>query len=447
MSLHITTFLRQHDFPIADCPPYILAISGGLDSMVMAHAFVQEQIPVVLAHCNFGLRGAESDADEAFVRTWAQQRNLIYHIEHFETEAYAQAQGISIQMAARCMRYDFFDRLRQMHAYGPIATAHHADDTIETVLMQLGRGSGLAGMCGIPEVTEQVVRPLLQYSRMQLAAWALATGVAWREDSSNLTDDYLRNRIRHHVIPELEQAQEAGKDFRKQALLTMSNLRKAQNNYHWLLDERLRQFLKSTPDGILHLSNIALTTMPNSTELLRHWLRPKGFDDQTIEHVGAHLGQSGRTWSAGNWTITIDRHDVQLQDRSTVQLPTIEVLEEDILVRLGQGKTLFITQADASAKLQNTPDTCIVPRTLLIWPLKVRVWQEGDTFQPFGMKGKHQKVSDFLVNMKLSVAEKSTVRLLVTAQDTPVWLMGLRTDERFRVQSGEPDLVKFTLVG
>jgi tRNA(Ile)-lysidine synthase len=181
--------------------------------------------------------------------------------------------------------------------------------------------------------------------------------------------------------------------------------------------------------------------------LLRHWLKPKGFDDQTIEHIVAHLGQSGRTWSAGTWTVTVDRHDVQLQDISTVQQPALEVLEEDIMVRLGQGKTLFITQTDASAKLQNTPDTCIVPRALLVWPLKVRNWQEGDTFQPFGMSGKHQKVSDYLVNMKLSIAEKTTVRLLITAQDTPIWLMGLRTDERFRVQSGESDLVKFNFVG
>ncbi len=445
MSLSITPFLTQHQLPTSKCAPYLLAVSGGLDSMVLAHLFVQEQIPSAIAHCNFGLRGAESDADAAFVRQWAAAHRLTYHEEKFDTETFARQQGVSIQMAARSLRYAFFERLRQMHGYHYTVTAHHADDAIETLLMQLGRGSGLAGMSSIPAVNGSLLRPLLQFSRAELEVWAYAHRITWREDASNAKDDYLRNRIRHHVLPELSAAFD-GTDFRKQAMLTIANLRKAQRNYQWLLQDYLNKHLIVDADGLHRLPNEVATAMPDAAELLRVWLLPKGFDEQSVTHLAEHLGQPGHAWSAGDWHVATTQREVHLTNQSQQMLPDISITEADILVRLGGGKTLVITKQSASLPPQTDAHTLLVPANLLIWPLTVRSWQEGDQFQPFGMGGKHQKVSDYLVNLKYSRSQKQGVRLLLNGNGTPLWLMGLRTDERCRVHESDTDLVKFTLV-
>lgn len=446
MNLSISTQLALLGLPTGQCAPYLLAVSGGLDSMVMAHLFVQEQIPAAVAHCNFGLRGAESDVDEAFVRQWAVEHHLPFHTEKFDTEAFAQRDGVSIQMAARSLRYAFFERLRQMHAYHYTVTAHHADDSIETLLMQLGRGSGLAGMSSIPEISGAVVRPLLQYSRTDLEVWAANHRIIWREDASNAKDDYLRNRIRHHVVPELTTAFE-DTDFRKQAMLTIANLRKAQTNYQWLLEDHLRKHLVVDADGLQRLSNDAAFALPDANELLRVWLLPKGFDEQSVAHLAEHLGEPGRTWSTGDWQVATTRHEAHLTNRWQQMLPDISITEVDILVRLGGGKTLVITRQPASVPLQTDTQTLLVSAKVLIWPLTVRSWQEGDQFQPFGMGGRHQKVSDYLVNLKYSRAQKQGVRLLLNGDGTPLWLMGFRPDERCRVQAQDTELVKFSLVG
>jgi tRNA(Ile)-lysidine synthase len=303
-------------------------------------------------------------------------------------------------------------------------------------------------MSGIPAQNGAVLRPLLTVTRQQLVQYATSQGITWREDSSNQKDDYVRNRIRHHVVPALAQACASEPEaFRQQALTTLHNLQKAQRNYQWLLQDKLQQLIMQDANGNEILVTSAFASMPDHSELVRIWLGPKSFDEQTIAHICANIGKSGKTFTADSYQLTIDRHSLILSQPTQQGVPTITITPDDIMVRLGNGHSLFFTTAVASTPLQTEPDTILVPKQALIWPLKVRSWHEGDSFKPFGMGGKSQKVSDFLINNKLPITDKQTVRLLENGNNEIIWVLGLRSDERYRVVDVEAGMMRITLVG
>jgi tRNA(Ile)-lysidine synthase len=436
-------FFQRNNLPTSGCAPYLLAVSGGRDSMAMAHLFLEQNIPFQIAYCNFQLRGAESDADEAFVKAWAEKHQIVCHAERFDTRTVADTESMSIQMAARKLRYAYFERLRQIFHLDFICTAHHVSDVLETALYQFGRGAGLAGMSSIPERNGAILRPLLAIHARAIAAYAGANAIKWREDSSNASAHYARNFIRHKVVPQMEALNPA---FQHSALQTVQNLQKARNNYTWFLTKHLDQAFSIATDGSIKLPIVACTALPEPTEVLRHWLHPCGFLDDQIAQIAQNIIKTGWSITAGQRTLTVNRNELILSSKDlVVTLPDIQVTEQDIMVRLGNGTSMFRTSGNHETSLKTPPDTLLVPSELLKWPLKVRNCKVGESFQPFGMDGQSQKVQDFLVNKKVAVTDKQQVRVLENGDGTFIWLIGLRSDHRFRVQSLDADLVKFTV--
>jgi tRNA(Ile)-lysidine synthase len=439
---HIKDFFGRHQLPISNCQPYLVAVSGGRDSMALVDAMYAQKIPFVMAHCNFQLRGAESDADEKYVQNWAEARHIACYSKRFDTQEHTDDQGISIQMAARQLRYQFFDRLLQQHALSHVITAHHASDVIETALYQFNRGSGLAGMSSIPEVNGNILRPLLRCLPEQIKAYVEQEGLVWREDSSNAKDDYARNFIRHQVVPVFL---ELNPSFMSTALQTVENLKSARRTYTWLLDQLLQQHLKIDSAGSASLPIAVLESMPNAQELLRHWLLPKAYKQDQINHLAAQLHHTGWSMQAGDWIVTVDRQHLILSS-TTEQFLALPILKEDIMVRLGNGVVLFKTEVPKPAALTTDADTLYIDTQSITWPLSVRTWQTGDAFQPFGMDGKTQKIQDYLVHKKVSGPNKDLVRILANGDGRIIWVLGMRTDQRFAVPNSAKTVLKFTLV-
>jgi tRNA(Ile)-lysidine synthase len=435
-------FFQRHYLPLQQCEPYLLAVSGGRDSMVLAHLFLEHKIPFEIAHCNFQLRGAESDGDSEFVSNWAKKHQINCHIEQFQTKVFAHENGISTQMAARKLRYSYFDRLRQIFPLGQLCTAHHASDVIETALYQFARGSGLAGMSSIPEINGHIIRPLLALTSKQIAHYAHEHQITWREDSSNATSDYARNFVRHHIVPQFEVMNPV---FDQTAMQSVQNLKKTRNNYEWFLTKHLQQALITEANGQVRLPVMACAILPDPSELLRHWLKPYGFDTEQVQQIAQNLKKIGWSIKSGQNTVSVNRGELSLQTTEIPDLPDIIITKQDIMIRLGNGTSLFRTSGNHITELKTTPDTLLVQTDALKWPLRVRTWREGDTFQPFGMQGQTQKVQDYLVHKKVAITDKKQVRILENADGQIIWIVGMRSDHRFRVQNLEADLVKFTV--
>jgi tRNA(Ile)-lysidine synthase len=436
-------FFEKNGLPTQACSEYLVAVSGGLDSMVLAHLFLRAAIPFRIVHVNFGLRGAESDADQDFVSQFAQKNKIHFDTQMLDAKTASAQASISVQMAARNLRYAFFERLRQIHALDFVATAHHENDAIETALYHFSRGTGLSGLSGIPAIIGTIIRPLLATTRAEIWAYAQENHIAWREDSSNAKTDYTRNQIRHHIIPRFE---EINPSFIATATRNLSNIKKANHNYQWFLSQYLNQHLNTSNAERTTLDIATLKLLPEPIELIRHWLSSYGFDDELCQQIDQKLEQTGWSCTADEHTLYIDRGQIILVGKQ-IQLPEARLIQaDDIMVRLENGDSIILTSPGLLTDLRTEADTILVKKSLLQFPLSLRPWHEGDSFQPFGMQGQSQKVQDFLVNKKISVPDKSKLRILVNADGQIIWLVGLRFDHRFRAQSTEDAITKITFV-
>lgn len=411
----------------------LIACSGGVDSVVLARLLHKLEYQIALAHCNFGLRGLESDADEAFARELAENLGCPFYVKQFDTKAFAAAQGLSTQMAARDLRYAWFEELKLEH-YDRLLTAHHADDDLETFLIHLSRGSGLKGMTSIPEQRDWILRPFLGYPKKTLLDYAKKQGWLWREDSSNLQTDYLRNAIRLEVIPKLKQVDEDVLESFKQ---TKSHLGESQaliGDYLLLIQQLLFQ---ETDEG-LEMDLMKWADLPNKSALLNALFRPYGFTDLSALHVLPEA-QSGKYILAPNYRLLRDRDRLILQKR----------------VAKGPNEVFYIGETEKNIENPirlslkpigkvgyHDPSAIYVDRALLRYPLLIRKWREGDRFQPFGMKG-NKKISKFLKDEKLSLAAKEKLWLLCS-EDRIVWVIGMRADERFKVTPATEEILKIT---
>ena len=438
-------FFHQYDLPYSNCPHYLLAVSGGLDSIVMAHLFHKLHIPCAIAHVNFGLRGAESDGDEDFVKTWAANHSIACYTEKLDAQDAANVGGISIQMAARNLRYDFFDRLRQIYHFNHIATAHTKNDNVETALYHFSRGTGLAGMCGIPEYTDRLIRPLLQCKRSEILAYAQEHEIKWSEDSSNAKTDYTRNHIRLHIVPQFEAINPS---FLETAARNMQHFKKSNLNYLHLFQMHLDSILDKDNQGRTLLPIKAIHDMPEPFELLWFWLNKSGYEEEQVQQLVEHIDQPGWSCTVGKTTIAVDRSVLILHASHEEKHSEIQIFADDIMVRLGSKKKLFVTNANhiQEQELQTPLDSIYVASKALTFPLVIRAWHEGDIFQPFGMEGKTQKVQDFLVNQKVAVPDKSQIPILVNGDGSIIWIVGFRFDHRFRVRYITDGVTKFTYI-
>ncbi len=430
--------LKKHinqNFPFLENSRLLLATSGGIDSMVLAHLLHQLNYDIALCHCNFQLRGLESFGDQNFVQEYATANQIPLFLTQFDTEAFANDYKLSTQIAARELRYNWFYELLETEGYDYIVTAHHADDNIETFLINLSRGTGLEGLVGIPAKNDKIIRPLLVFSREEIQEYAKQNNIQWREDSSNASDKYLRNKIRHHLIPLLK---ELNPKFLESFQKTQIYLNQSQELVEDAAVMVYQQVAKEEGDTIL-FNLEQLLRLPNYKSYLYQWLNEFGFTawEDVYDLVEA---QSGKQVFSADFRLLKDRTTLIL---SPIQEEEAEVffIEKDIItietpLQLSFSKVNEIKNASHS--------TIYVDEDQLVYPLLLRKWEEGDVFQPFGMNGKTKKLSKLFKDEKLSLIEKEN-RWVLWSGNQIVWVVGIRQDERFRINATTKNILKISL--
>ncbi len=414
----------------------LLAISGGIDSVVLAHLCHQSKFHFALAHCNFNLRGDESDTDEEFVIDLAENLDTEIFVESFDCFQFAKSKGMSIQMAARDLRYNWFEELCDQLHFDYILTAHHADDDLETFLINLSRGTGLDGLIGIPEVNDLVVRPLLPFSRDQIRDYAQQHHIQWREDSSNDSSKYLRNKLRHEVIPKLK---DINPQFLNNFLSTKANLNDAKTILEERLDEVFEKVIKKVEDDVVYLSVAELLKLSNPKAYLYYFLKDYGFSewDDVVDLIKA---QAGKQVFSQTHRLVKDREDIILTDKQPKAFSHLQIGITDTFLSLPFGNLIF---EDAKRLKVSEASRIYVDKDLLKYPLTVRKWEEGEYFYPFGMSGR-KKVSKFFKDEKLSLLEKEKTLLLCSGNQI-VWIIGKRLDDRFKVTDHTKHILKISI--
>jgi tRNA(Ile)-lysidine synthase len=417
----------------------LLAVSGGVDSMVLADLCLKSNFNISIAHCNFKLRGDESDADERFVLEYAKNNNLAVYSDHFDTADYVERNKLSVQMAARKLRYDFFDKLRDEYLFDAVLTAHHADDNLETFFINLSRGSGLDGLVGIPNKNKYVIRPLLFFTRAQILEYASENKLKWREDSSNASLYYQRNHLRHELMPAL-----------KTIYPSIINALQSTQNYLKSSQDLLQNHIKAISDEVIEYSNTSekhysVSALKNLNPL-RSYIFPLfrcyGFRDfdELYNLIDAQTGKQ----------IHSKTHSL-LKDRSVLIL-TKKSLNKKFYQKIeAENSTVRIHEYGISLKLENpielgvsNHNTLFLDADKVQFPLVLRTWREGDYFYPSGMSGK-KKMSKFFKDQKLSLIEKSKV-LLLCSNDAVIWVLGMRSDARFLADKKTIKLLKINIL-
>ena len=425
---------------IAEGDKLVLALSGGIDSMVLADLLLKAKVEFVAAHCNFHLRGYESDGDDWFVRKFAENRGIQCFVKHFETEKYAAKYGISIEMAARDLRYAWFEQLRQQLDYDKIAVAHHADDQAETFFINLLRGAGLNGLKGMKPQNGVIIRPLLWASREQIRKYAVENHIVWREDHTNVESVYLRNRIRNQLLPVFDELQPKARQSLYKSLEHLS----AENElYRALLKEKLAQIVER--DGEIQrlpysvLSPIAggpstgSGTLDFTFQLLFEWLRQYGFNTDQCHFIYEAIGTGiGNQYFSPTHCVVIGRDELQLSEIK-------EKTDDEIQIEIGEEETfspvhLQFSKLERTAEfiIDKSPEVAQLDFDKLSFPLTLRHWRHGDRFHPLGMKGS-KLLSDFFVDQKFTEYQKQNVWLLVSADGDILWVVGYRIDDRFKI--------------
>ena len=400
----------------------LVAVSGGVDSMVLLHLLRQTGYTLVVAHANFKLRGIESDRDEAFVKEICGNWRIPFHRHAFDTSAYAASQGLSIQMAARELRYAWFTQVAEETGCQYIATAHHRDDLMETQLLQLLRGGKPTG---IPVKNRLVVRPLLFAGRTDILAYAAEHAVIWREDASNATDDYQRNKIRNRVLPILKEINPSLEETWQQMAATLQG---EQQMLQQALDHWKRSFVKQQ-SNLLRIQRQALKEWSHPATLLAHFLEPFGFHtDQCGQIASCWHGEVGKEFFSATHRLVIDREAVILAPHSH----PLETLALDFVAgKADLGSWQLSWEVRPVGKWEADRSVACLDADLVKWPLTWRPWQPGDRLVPLGMEHP-KKVSDLLVDNKVSRIEKDETTV-VCSGDSIIWLAGHRIDHRFRI--------------
>lgn len=406
---------------------YLLAASGGLDSTVLAHLLHLAGFSFTMAHCNFGLRGKESEGDEIFIRELAKHFGVKVWVKKFETKSFGKAKGVSTQMAARELRYEWFEELSVKQNFSGILVAHHADDQLETILLNLLRGTGIEGIYGMSDTRGRIIRPLLPFSREKLMAFAVNEKCKWREDSSNIKSEYKRNFIRHKVMSRLREFDGAAFPLLQ---FSFDRIKETGKAFFYLYDAWLEKNLQKEGD-FQYLEINKLNTAPGKKALLFYWLRTFGFNYFQMEDVKGSMErqESGKTFHSDEFTLNLDREYIILGPREA-EYQEKWVEESDIDLKVGKdhydilvlGEDLLPDRSSANA---------ILDRDLLNFPLKVRKWEPGDRFRPLGMK-KFKKISDFLIDLKVPLILKRNINVLCSGNDI-VWVIGLRIDDRYKL--------------
>ena len=430
---------KQHlhqNFPFLEDSKLLIAISGGIDSVVLAHLCSQLNLNFSLCHCNFNLRGQESDDDEAFVTSLAKSLKTLVYTTSFETEKYATKNKVSIQVAARDLRYTWFYKLLAANQYDYVLTAHNTNDNLETFIINLTRGSGLEGFTGIPPVNQKSVRPLLAFSRDDITLFAIKNGIVWREDRSNASIKYVRNKVRHKVIPIL-------KELNPHVLESFQNTIEYLNESQSIINDAVKNItanVVSYENDVLKISCKEIDKLSNKKAYLYQLLQGYGFTawNDIVDLISAQPGKQ----------IFSNTHRL-LKDRNFLILTTInksQSIKGPILI---DQKVSEITNP-IKLTIQNTDDytsknkeQIIIDKDLVNYPLSLKKWHHGDAMYPTGMTGS-KKISQLFKDNKLSLLDKEKIWILADAKDHIIWVIGLRQDRRYLANKTSKNRLKIS---
>ncbi|MFM7079853.1 MAG: tRNA lysidine(34) synthetase TilS [Bacteroidota bacterium] len=419
----------------------LIAVSGGVDSMALMHLFHAAQIPSAVAHCNFNLRGNDSNADEMLVKNTANHLGLEFYSKGFQTGEFARDNRLSIQMAARMLRYDWFQELATTNQYDFIATAHHADDQVETILLNLTKGTGLAGMHGIPESAGKIIRPLIRLSRKDIIHYAQQHSIQWREDASNNESDYERNFIRNEVLPMLRSINPSVTE----AIIKHSNI---MARYENLIDQMMadieKQIIRFEHLGLFKTIDIEkLTSYPEPATILFHLVRNTGMSFQQCENAVKPNVTSGAVFESGNWNMIKDRNQLVVFDKEA-----LGGNEETEIPYPGETANVFFGTFDSSIvdgvdeKDFINPAVAYLDANKIQWPITIRSVNNGDRFHPLGMN-QSKLISDFFIDGKIGTPQKMTTYILFS-DGQPIWLAPLRIDDRFKINENTTSVLRLS---
>lgn len=421
----------------------LMTVSGGIDSMVLCHLLHRLGYQFSVAHCNFGLRGEESDGDELFVKEKASEMGVRCHSKFFDTEGVSAKNKISIQEAARLVRYKWFEELRKMYHYKSIVTAHHANDNVETVLFNFTKGTGLRGMRGILPKNQHVVRPLLWATKDMIWAYASEHKIVYREDSSNSSDKYMRNFIRHQVVPALESI---NPNFIETATDNLLRFTEAYNLLRYFINQIKNNLIQYDDEHIIIDLN-ALSSYPSVETLLYEILKEYAFHPNQISQILQQNNmktKTGATFYSDSHVLLVDRNSLIVKKNEAIRHESEFTIEKNThLVFISDNQQiLFNTLNTPLNEIIKNKNIAFLDSDKLTFPLKLRHWRKGDIFQPFGMKGKSQKLSDFFTHNKISNFEKDKIWILETAKGEICWIVGYRLDERFKITDGTHSILQ-----
>jgi tRNA(Ile)-lysidine synthase len=434
-----TDYISQHQlFNKAD--HVLLAVSGGKDSVLMAQLFKLAGFHFSIAHCNFNLRADEAMRDHAFVKLLADEMEVPFHVVQFDTKAFADEHRISTQMAARELRYNWFEEIRSLHNYQAIAVAQHQNDAIETVLLNLVRGTGISGLHGILPKRGNIIRPLLFLSRQQIDDLVATNNLPFVEDSSNLSSKYARNNIRLNVVPHLREINPNLEDTF------------AQNMYRFAETETLvQQVVAQTKErmvkqenGFTILSLEDIQALNPQKLLLYELLKPFSFTNKLVDEILHSLDkQSGTSFYSVTHRATIDRDQLLISGLDEPSKTELLYLHAEGSLKIADDQTLSLKFSEHINFIADR-NYAYVDANLLIFPLIIRFKEDGDRFKPLGMKSL-KKLSDFFVDEKVPLPQKDKVPLLINGNGEIIWVVGMRQDERYKLTATTKKVAIFEL--
>lgn len=422
----------------------IVAVSGGADSVMLLRVLVSAGFDCVAAHCNFHLRGDESDRDQAFVESLCAELSVPLELVHFQTEEYAAQHKLSIEMAARELRYGWFEQIRVKHGADVIAVAHHADDVVETFLMNIVRGTGIHGLTGIKPLAGKIVRPLLCLYRSEIEEYMRLNSFAYVTDSTNLQQDYLRNKFRLSVIPLLLSVNPAAK---ANVLSDIGHLRDVEAIYNARVSQLRQTVVTEGAGGELRIVIRELLATEAPSTLLFEYLSPLGFTATQCSDMveSARNANVGRVWQSQSHTSYLDRGVFTVKPSREDDSSEVIVTEEDVRKGKKAGGLSFAIMPSAEVRFSKGNAVAYADLDKVAFPLVVRTWRAGDVVCPLGMNGRAKKVSDVLIDSKISISEKSAVKVVADATGKIMWVVGLRSDERFSLTEKTSVAIKISV--